>query len=115
MSVAERYSAPFAEDYKEKLTCEVEGREWSGPAPRTTTKPTIKRTGTGGMGNTSTTGTPRSGTPLGGGQKQRNEAYFEKMGAENANRSADLPPSQGGKYGGFGSTPIVEPSVGGGR
>lgn len=36
--------------------------------------------------------------------KARNETYFEKMGAENANRPEDLPPSQGGRYTGFGST-----------
>ncbi|KAK6336128.1 Zn finger-containing GTPase- Activating Protein for ARF [Orbilia brochopaga] len=118
MSVAERYSAPFAEDYKEKLTCLVEGTEWSGPKPRTAAPAgkNLKRAGTGGLGSNSNsaTGTPRSSSPaVGGGgtaQKQRNEAYFERMGAENANRPEDLPPSQGGKYGGFGSTPMQEPS-----
>ncbi|KAJ3007341.1 UNVERIFIED_CONTAM: Zn finger-containing GTPase- Activating Protein for ARF [Siphonaria sp. JEL0065] len=34
-----------------------------------------------------------------------NDNYFAKKGAENENRRADLPPSQGGKYAGFGSTP----------
>lgn len=34
------------------------------------------------------------------------DRYFAGLGAANANRSEDLPPSQGGKYGGFGSQPI---------
>jgi ADP-ribosylation factor GTPase-activating protein 1 len=34
------------------------------------------------------------------------DKYFAGLGAANANRPADLPPSQGGKYAGFGSTPV---------
>ena len=34
-----------------------------------------------------------------------NEDYFEKLGRENEARSAELPPSQGGRYTGFGNTP----------
>ena len=33
------------------------------------------------------------------------DRYFARLGEENAARSADLPPSQGGKYSGFGNTP----------
>ncbi|KAF3103555.1 Zn finger-containing GTPase- Activating Protein for ARF [Orbilia oligospora] len=118
MSVAERYSAPFAEDYKEKLTCLVEGTEWTGPKPREATpavNKNVRRTGTGGLGSgsNSNAGTPRSSSPAVTTQKQRNESYFEKMGAENAGRREDLPPNQGGKYSGFGSTPLQEPSNGG--
>ena len=36
-------------------------------------------------------------------RKQQNEAFFARMGAENASRPDDLPPSQGGKFSGFGS------------
>lgn len=38
-----------------------------------------------------------------GGTKSANEAFFARMGAENAQRPDNLPPSQGGKYAGFGS------------
>ncbi|KAF7975104.1 hypothetical protein HWV62_10381 [Athelia sp. TMB] len=49
-------------------------------------------------------GTPDPGTgPT--DQKSANEAYFASMGQRNAARPDDLPPSQGGKYTGFGSTP----------
>ncbi|KAI8872359.1 ArfGap-domain-containing protein [Ramicandelaber brevisporus] len=40
--------------------------------------------------------------------KKENEDYFARLGASNSGRSESLPPSQGGKYIGFGSTP--EPS-----
>ena len=46
----------------------------------------------------------RSGAPS---QKEQNEAYFARLGALNDSRPADLPPSQGGKYAGFGSTPTA--------
>lgn len=42
-------------------------------------------------------------------QKQRNESFFERLGAANDNRPDHLPPSQGGKYAGFGSTPDLAP------
>ncbi|THH05615.1 hypothetical protein EW145_g4666 [Phellinidium pouzarii] len=38
-------------------------------------------------------------------QKAANESYFSSLGSINATRPADLPPSQGGRYQGFGSTP----------
>lgn len=34
------------------------------------------------------------------------DKYFAGLGAANASRPDDLPPNQGGKYSGFGSTPI---------
>ncbi|KAI9729858.1 MAG: Zn finger-containing GTPase- Activating Protein for ARF [Cirrosporium novae-zelandiae] len=60
----------------------------------------------------SSSSTPRSGSPqkpsLPPSQKEKNEAYFAKMGAANAGRSEHLPPSQGGKYAGFGSDPFPD-------
>lgn len=38
-------------------------------------------------------------------QKSANEAYFTSLGHANAARPTDLPPSQGGRYQGFGNTP----------
>lgn len=47
-----------------------------------------------------------SGTPNpAADQKTANEAYFASMGQQNASRPIDLPPSQGGRYQGFGSSP----------
>ncbi|KAI0772132.1 ArfGap-domain-containing protein [Trametes elegans] len=42
-------------------------------------------------------------------QKTANEAYFAGLGQANASRPADLPPSQGGRYQGFGNTPTPPP------
>ncbi|KAI0832637.1 ArfGap-domain-containing protein [Trametes gibbosa] len=42
-------------------------------------------------------------------QKSSNEAFFAGLGQANATRSADLPPSQGGRYQGFGNTPTPPP------
>ncbi|KRT79904.1 hypothetical protein AMK59_7872, partial [Oryctes borbonicus] len=41
--------------------------------------------------------------------KDQKEAFFAKIQNENANRRDDLPPSQGGKYSGFGYTKEVPP------
>jgi ADP-ribosylation factor GTPase-activating protein 1 len=42
-------------------------------------------------------------------QKAANESFFASMGQLNASRPDHLPPSQGGKYQGFGSTPSPPP------
>jgi len=38
--------------------------------------------------------------------RQKNEEFFARKGRENENRRDDIPPSQGGKYTGFGSTSL---------
>jgi ADP-ribosylation factor GTPase-activating protein 1 len=43
-------------------------------------------------------------------QKAANEAYFATLGSLNSTRPDDLPPSQGGRYQGFGNTPDPPPS-----
>ena len=55
---------------------------------------------------------PRSSTPVGSGGGSGNEAFFERLGNANASRRDDVPPSQGGKYAGFGSD--FNPGGGGG-
>lgn len=44
-------------------------------------------------------------------QKAANESFFATLGDANASRPADLPPSQGGRYQGFGSTPTPPPGA----
>ena len=41
--------------------------------------------------------------PASTARRAQNEAFFARKGAENAQRSENLPPSQGGKYVGYGS------------
>jgi len=45
------------------------------------------------------------GSPAPTDSKSANEAFFATLGAANADRPEDLPPSQGGRYQGFGSAP----------
>ena len=45
-------------------------------------------------------------------QKTANEQYFAGLGQANSLRPDDLPPSQGGRYQGFGSTPLPPPGSG---
>ena len=111
----ERYEGSVGEEWKERLSCRVEGREFA-PLPKKERKPAPAAAGSGantpvGAGGT---GSPaaaaaRTASPaLSGMRKERNEAYFAKMGAQNASRSEDVPPSQGGKYSGFGSGFVPE-------
>lgn len=129
-SIQERYDSEAGDEWKERLSCKVEGREFdkSNLPKRAPKKETGVAAGVGaplsgrasGAGSRSQTplsktrsneaGIQRSGSPaLGtsslGGRKAQNEAYFARMGNENANRRDDLPPSEGGKYAGFGSEP----------
>ena len=113
--VAERYEGDVGEEYKERLAAKVEGREFV-PLPKKERKqvaPAVVGSGTstpmGGRGSPAPAAAGRTASPaLGGTRKERNEAYFAKMGNENAGRPEDVPPNQGGKYGGFGSGFVAE-------
>ena len=50
-------------------------------------------------------GSPRGTPDLSNDQKTLNESYFASLGKANEVRPVDLPPSQGGRYQGFGNTP----------
>ncbi|OCK81079.1 ADP-ribosylation factor GTPase-activating protein 1 [Lepidopterella palustris CBS 459.81] len=142
-SISERYDSEAGDEWKDRLTCTIEGREFvPGTLPKRVKKDVAAAAGGGmGMGSSTLSGRAsaagsRSQTPLsrtrsaadvGGGsslnplrsaspalgtsslassgKKQQNEAFFARMGQENANRSADLPPSQGGRFAGFGNEP----------
>ncbi|KAJ1958678.1 Zn finger-containing GTPase- Activating Protein for ARF [Dipsacomyces acuminosporus] len=138
MSIKDKYNSRFAELWRQKLTADCEGRAWTAPPAGSTASPQL-RSGTaspaprsnsaaGLQRNASVTSQNRSmGSAFGnspassrsqtpdlarGGnasQKQRNENYFAQLGATNQARRDDLPPSQGGRYTGFGNTSF-EPS-----
>ncbi|ROT39439.1 ADP-ribosylation factor GTPase-activating protein GCS1 [Sodiomyces alkalinus F11] len=102
-TIADRYSGEVGEEWKERLTAKVEGREYIPVSKKTTPKPATATEAT------------RSGSPIHGSINNRSAAggervkvddeYFYTLGAKNANRPDGLAPSQGGKYGGFGNTP----------
>ena len=120
-TINDRYDSEVGEEWKERLTAKVEGKEYvPGSKLAASKKKDIPAT----SASNSRSQTPvsraiasdrvnaRSPSPSLGtssmnpkSQKVQNEAYFAKMGAANASRSDDLPPNQGGKYGGFGSAP----------
>lgn len=103
--VEKRYGGEAGEEWKERLACEVDGREFTGV-------PVVERRKMEGRGIDP--GSVRSGSPFTAGgaggmgprsQKDQNESFFAKKGSENANRPEGVAPSQGGKYAGFGSAP----------
>jgi len=113
MNVHEKYHCWAAQQYREKLSAELEGKPWAPSLP-----PAKAAGPESAQGLRKTRG--RSGTPLQDStpseeargnpsapvdEKAAKEAYFESLGTTNAARSADLPPSQGGRYTGFGNTP----------
>lgn len=135
-SIQERYDSEAGDEWKERLSSKVEGREFD---PKNVVKREKKTAvaaaaAAGGAAGVSQSGS-RAGTPLSRtrtselqssrsnspapgqsnkpalgtsslGKKAQNEAYFARMGAENANRPDNVAPNQGGKYSGFGSDPF---------
>jgi len=121
------YHCWAAAQYREKLDAALAGRDWSTSAPpaafgvgsRTSSPaPSTQglrksRASTRTFNNRSDSASPSSfrnspsGTPslAATDQKSLNESYFANLGKLNDSRPDDLPPSQGGRYAGFGSTP----------
>ncbi|KAL1919790.1 uncharacterized protein VTP21DRAFT_1721 [Calcarisporiella thermophila] len=136
MSLHEKYHSQFAAEYREKLSAECEGRKWvPGTAKKPVTSSNITRNSSSsslpnlrpGSSNSrplspaqrslssSGFGNENSGGYAGGSggfesDKARNEAFFSRLGSENSNRPDHLPPSQGGKYGGFGNPAFDRPN-----
>ncbi|KAK7060373.1 ADP-ribosylation factor GTPase-activating protein gcs1 [Paramarasmius palmivorus] len=134
LSSYDTYHCWAATQYREKLDAELAGKPWSPSAPppgftggsgsstperpssaqglrksRTTTRGSTLRSDSASPSPASfqTSNSP-SGTPL--DQKTANETYFASLGQLNASRPDNLPPSQGGKYQGFGNTPSPPPN-----
>ena len=113
VGVEKRYTGDVGEEYKERLSAKIEGREYV-PAVKTQRKTQVQSAKERSVPPMGTASPARTGSPVVGQRKEKNEAYFAKLGNENASRSTDLPPSQGGKYAGFGSTLPELSGVGGG-
>ncbi|KAM0716347.1 hypothetical protein Q7P37_007792 [Cladosporium fusiforme] len=111
-TIAERYDSEAGEEWKERLTCKIEEREY---VPGATKKETPAKKAAVGEIPTPSAGSGRNTPQQSQGfgpesQKSKNEAYFATKGAENASRPEGVAPSQGGKYGGFGSSPAPSSS-----
>ncbi|KAI1817803.1 ADP-ribosylation factor GTPase-activating protein GCS1 [Poronia punctata] len=121
-TISERYSGEVGEEWKERLSAKVEDREYVPGERRSTPQPAASATKppTSGSRQISRTSTPLSGTkrtesPQQPGTKAKvDDKYFARLGEENATRPDSLPPSQGGKYSGFGNTAPPTTAGGGG-
>lgn len=83
-----------AADYKDYLTCVVEGREF------------VEKDHSGEvLPQKGAVETPAAVSKAPQIDRAKNEAYFAQLGSANEKRPENLPPSQGGKYAGFGNTP----------
>ncbi|KAJ3384252.1 DNA repair protein rad16 [Entophlyctis sp. JEL0112] len=103
MPISEKYNSEFARWYKDKLSAECEGRSWVRPNPSTATPNQVQ---SAQLSHQSGQYSNSSSSSMNGNSSFRvNDAYFASKGVENQNRPSNLPPSQGGKYAGFGSTP----------
>jgi ADP-ribosylation factor GTPase-activating protein 1 len=126
-TIQERYDSEAGDEWKERLSCKVEAREFDkANLPKRLPKKDmggVMGAGAPLSGRASAAGS-RSQTPLGktrsndarssspslgtsamASKKVQNENYFAKMGAENASRPEGVAPNQGGKFSGFGSEP----------
>lgn len=130
LSPYDTYHCWAATQYREKLDAALAGKDWSPSAPpagavlnNRSSSPAARPSSAQGLRKSrastrSATGSslrsdssspfrssPRGTPDLGSDQKTLNESYFATLGKANESRPADLPPSQGGRYTGFGSTP----------
>ncbi|KAH9927229.1 putative GTPase activating protein for Arf-domain-containing protein [Fomitopsis serialis] len=133
MNSYDTYHSWAASQYREKLDAELAGKPWAPTSPpegfgspNNTTSPPGRPSSAQGLRKSRASARNsigRSASPASFGsrnspapsspmtpsafedQKVRNESYFASLGNANASRPEDLPPSQGGRYQGFGSTP----------
>lgn len=120
--IKDKYNSKAAEFYREKIRAEVDGRSYTPPLPSDVRSSVPRAKSYGGpktvshdwdswgddQHSSSSTTTPHS-NEYSLSQLQASAAakddFFARRMAENASRPEGLPPSQGGKYIGFGSTP----------
>jgi len=120
--IKERYPSMVGEEWKERLAIDAEGGTWDPAWWKTERESRERKIQEKLAANSSRSATPAgmrsanqgraspapsfgSAKVGGGGQKAQNEAYFAKMGQENASRPEGVAPNQGGKYAGFGNLP----------
>lgn len=136
MPLQQRYSSKAAAYYREKLAALAEGNSWSienskvkdyhtTSIPRSTSSYTSSSRSNSNIQNSSShsfdaggyqsssDGQAYDGQTYSGGYqnfKDQKDAFFSKKQFENSSRPDDLPPSQGGKYAGFGNQAYVPPN-----
>ncbi|XP_064604283.1 ADP-ribosylation factor GTPase-activating protein 1-like isoform X2 [Liolophura sinensis] len=130
MTLQEKYNSKAAALYRDKISTEAEGKEWSEETSSARNyvsyQPSLKLNTSSSSSSLNRQGESGSGPNKsyhddsyqsgGGGQdliggytrdevNKHKEDFFTRRQMENASRPDNLPPSQGGKYVGFGSSP----------
>ncbi|XP_044745806.1 ADP-ribosylation factor GTPase-activating protein 1 isoform X2 [Coccinella septempunctata] len=124
MPITQKYNTKAAALYRDKISALAQGKSWDikkSPAQNyspglvtSTSSPNLRKSDS----NNSVSNVYQNSydTYQGGYQnsnssdiKDQKDAFFSRIQAENANRRSDLPPSQGGKYSGFGYTMEAPP------
>lgn len=143
--IKEKYNSKGAEFYREKIRAEIDGKSYTPPPPsavRSTSMPRPKSYGGprtasndwddwGADGGSSpithaASSNAINGVSNGNGKSEytmsqlqasaaQKEDFFSRKMAENSSRPEGIPPSQGGKYVGFGSTPAPTSRPSGGH
>ncbi|XP_019643960.1 PREDICTED: ADP-ribosylation factor GTPase-activating protein 1-like isoform X3 [Branchiostoma belcheri] len=124
-SLSEKYNSKAAALYRDKISTEAEGKTWSEqtssaknyvpyqPTRRTQTSNT-QNFGSAGSNTSNSSSSYQSGGQFSSVSmdeiSSRKEDFFRRKQLENMNRPEDLPPSQGGRYVGFGSHPVTKSS-----
>ncbi|XP_034659641.1 ADP-ribosylation factor GTPase-activating protein 1 isoform X1 [Drosophila subobscura] len=123
--ITQRYNSKAAALYRDKIATLAQGKSWNQSEAETRLGSSNSQSGNSGsrssQSHASATGYGGSseGYQNGGGSysdapgyqqyqtqefRDQKEEFFSKRQVENASRPANLPPSQGGKYAGFGFT-----------
>ena len=113
--IVDKYNSPAAEFYREVIKAAAEGRTYTPPDPKSAEArgrlpPPQPRVSAQSTSQNAASGQYRME------DLERSAAgkddFFAQRQRENAMRPDHLPPSQGGKYVGFGSTPAPRPAFG---
>ncbi|KAL3287207.1 hypothetical protein HHI36_001684 [Cryptolaemus montrouzieri] len=126
LSITEKYNTKAAALYRDKISTLAQGKNWEidkSPAQKfspgivmSSSSHNLRKSDSNNSITNSSYQTSYD-SYQGGYQnsynandiKDQKEAYFSKLQSQNANRRSDLPPSQGGKYSGFGYTMETAP------
>lgn len=120
--IKEKYNSKAAEFYREKVRAEADGRQYTPPAPSEVPRPLPRPKSNASFNNPNSEwdnwndggNNQQHGNEYSLAQLQASavvkEDFFARRMVENANKPDNVPPSQGGKYVGFGSTPTPSSS-----
>ncbi|PVV00713.1 hypothetical protein BB560_004893 [Smittium megazygosporum] len=118
MSIKEKYSSRFADLWRQKITAECEGRSWTAPpvSQVNSSNSSFSQKHNSHLNQSDSHSSfgknpwkdsysqSSSSVSRADSEKAAKEQYFSRLGELNGSRPDNLPPSQGGKYSGFGNS-----------